>query len=760
MLTASPGEEQRSTADAEIQSLHPGRRARSAEPSRGESSLRELGWTALEHRWILLSVAAAVVATAAAYLLLAASVYRSSVLIHLDSRTRPVQAFGDLAELFHAEAPTEGEMHIMKSRPLVDAVADQLGLDIEAFPRTVPLVGRALRRDDLGAPAPAPTRFGLDRFAWGLDRFAWGGERIGVKQLVVSAALLAEPLRVTALEEGRYRLAARDGTVLLEGQVGTPATGGDGERSVRLLVSELVARPGTEFVVRKLRRIDVVEKLQDALEIREQGRNTGLVMIRLAGHDPARIAAILDAVSAHYVRQSTERASAEASKTLAFLDAQLPRLKANLEKAESVLNGFQRRNGAVDLPAMTQRLLDRVADTERAIAENDLRAAELAHRYAPDHPNVPLLAQRTQQLRVQLANANAAIRSLPDLELEHARLSRQLRVATELYMLVLNRAEELRIVRSGWVGNVRVLENAVVPYRPVGPKKGGVLTIAALVGLAAGFGAAFARKQLDDRTSDPDEIEAATGLSVVAAIPSSRAQRRLARRRRRGRLAVVSAGEAADVAVEELRSLRTSVQLMVDGARNNVIAVTGLAPRGGKSFVTVNLAHLLAAANQRVLLVDGDLRRGVLHRYFGMEAQPGLAEAVTGAAELDAVLKHTDTLHLDLLPAGRPPSNPAELLVGTRFQQILDEVGRRYQAVIVDTPPILSVTDSALVGRHAGVTLLVLRAGEHSLGEISFALRRLAQNGVTVRAAILNCIHPHHGRYGRGPYRRSYHARS
>jgi tyrosine-protein kinase Etk/Wzc len=607
-------------------------------------------------------------------------------------------------------------------------------------------VGEAFVRRYAGA-TPSPARFGL-------SRFAWGGERIRVKRLTVSDALLGQRLALVALEGGRYRLEASDGSVLVGGAVGTPATGTDGERTVELLVTELTARPGTEFTIAKLRRMDVIEGLQDSLQVSEQGKHTGLVEVALAGRNPARIAAILDAVSANYLRQSLERTSAEAAKTLQILEAQLPVLKSNLGKAERALNGFRQRKGTVNLSLEAEAMLARIGEIDRSIAENEVRSAEL-HRFTVQHPDISTLAEKTERLRSQRAAMEARMRALPDLELESTRLSRQVRVATELYTLVLNRTEELRIVKSGWIGNARVLEQAVEPYRPVSPKRGIVLTLAMLLGLAGGIAAGLVRNALDDSVRDPDEIEARTGLPVFATIPRSRAQRRLARRGRRGRLDALSVVEPGDAAVEDLRGLRTGVQFALLRATNNVVAVSSPAPRAGKSFVSVNLAHLLAASDGRVLIVDGDLRRGMLHRYFGLEANPGLSDVLSGQAALEAAVHGTDSPNLDLLPAGQRVTNPAELLAGAPFQQLLDELGRRYKIVIIDTPPILAVTDSALVGRHAGVNLLVLRAGEHSSHEIALAVKRLVQNGVTVRGAILNEVRPSHGRYGRsGRYRR------
>jgi tyrosine-protein kinase Etk/Wzc len=739
----------RSTAGAEVEAPNPVRRrapgARTTHASH-EPTVADLAWTLAERRWTVVAVAGAVLAFAAAYLLVASPTYESSVLIQVEGRARPVAGFQDLAPLFGGETPAEGEMRIMKSRAVLDAVIEQLGLDVEARARTLPIIGGAFVRRYQGT-APAPARFGL-------SRFAWGGERIGVKQLTVSDALLGEPLVVTVLEGGRYQTAASDGTVLVEGEVGKPATGTDGDRSVEMLLTELTARPGTEVTLRKLRRIDVIEQLQESLRISEQGRRTGLVEVTLVGQDPARIAVILDAVSANYLRQSVERTSAEAAKTLQILEAQLPVLKSTLDKAEIALNRFRQKNGTVNLSLEAEAMLARIGEIDRSIAENEVRSAEL-HRFTVQHPDISTLAEKTDRLRSQRAAMEARMRALPDMELESTRLSRQVRVAAELYTLVLNRTEELRIVKSGWIGNARVLEQAVEPYRPVSPKRGIVLTLAMLLGVAGGIAAALVRNALDEGVRDPDEIEARTGLPVFATIPRSRAQRRLARRGRRGRLDALSVVEPGDPAVEDLRGLRTGVQFALLRATNNIVAVGSPAPRAGKSFVSVNLAHLLATSDGRVLIVDGDLRRGILHRYFGLEAKPGLSDVLSGQAALESAVHGTDSPNLDLLPGGQRVTNPAELLAGAPFQQLLAELGRRYKIVIIDTPPILSVTDSALVGRHAGVNLLVLRAGEHSSHEIALAVKRLVQNGVTVRGAILNEVRPSHGRYGRsGRYRR------
>jgi tyrosine-protein kinase Etk/Wzc len=711
-------------------------------------TIGDIARTLVDGRWTVIALTAAALALAGLYLVVTTPTYDSSILIQVEGQSRPVSAFQDLAALFQEATPTEGEMRILRSRTLLGAVVADLDLDIETRPRTFSFLGEAIARRHRGSePAPAP---------FGLRRYAWGGERLRVERVTVSDALLNEKLTLTALEGGRYRIAAADGAALAEGVVAKEAKGAAGDRTVELLVSELVARPGTEFTVVRRRSIDVIEGLQRGLRIAEQGRTTGLVEIALSGSDASRIAAILDAVAATYLRQSVERTSAEAAKTLRVLEGQLPVLKANLEKSERALNAFHRKNGTVNLSAEGQAMLQRLVEIERAIGENDVAHAELARRFTAGHPEVPVIGEKIRRLEEQRTVVEKRLRALPDLELEETRLSRQMRVATELYLLVLNRAEELRIVKSGWIGNVRVLERAAVPSHPASPMRGLVLTLGLLLGLGSGVAAVLLRDSMGRGVKDPDEIESEVGLAVLATIPRSAAQRKLARRARRGTVLPLAIAEPLDTAVEDLRGLRTSVQYALRQSRNNVVGVTGLAPCAGKSFVSVNLAHLLAAADRRVLLVDGDLRRGGLHRQFGVEGEPGLADLLGGKAELDAAVRSSGTRGLDVLPAGTLVPNPAELLAGDRLQQVLTELGRRYEVVIVDTPPVLSVADSALVGRHAGVNLLVLRAGEHTTREISTALNRLVQGGVVVRGAVLNEVRPSLGR--RRAWYREYYA--
>jgi tyrosine-protein kinase Etk/Wzc len=337
---------------------------------------------------------------------------------------------------------------------------------------------------------------------------------------------------------------------------------------------------------------------------------------------------------------------------------------------------------------------------------------------------------------------------------------RDAKVANELYVLLLNKAQEMQVLKSGTIGNVRIVDTAILAEEPVSPKLGMTVGLSLFLGLALGIGVAFVRKALDQGVEDPEVIERETGLSVYATVPHSAAQGAYSldlRKKKKGTTPVLALAQPNDLAVEALRSLRTSLQFALADASNNVVAIGGPSPGIGKSFVSVNLAHVLADAGKRVLLVDADLRKGRLHYYFGGGKAPGLADVICGSVSAKDAVRKTGVEKLHFLAMGEPPPNPSELLSSGRFEDLVEWASREYDLVIIDTAPILAVTDAAIAGRTAGTNLLVLRAGQHPMREIALAVKRMAQNGVAPRALILNDVMPKAGGYAYSKYGYHYH---
>jgi tyrosine-protein kinase Etk/Wzc len=709
---------------------------------REESTLGEGLAVLAEGRWLIAGAAAVTLALGLLYGLLATPTYGTDVLVQVEEKKSDMGALDDLSALFSGSSPTEAEIEILRSRALVGSVVDELKLDVVAGPRYFPVVGRAAARGhDEEAPATA----------WlGLSRFAWGGERIAIQRLEVPHHLEGERLTLVAGGDGSFTLLGPEREHLLAGRVGQSAAAGERGR-VSAFVTDLVARPGTEFQVVKLARDEAIERLQRELVIGEVGKKTGIIRLSLEGFDRKLIAGTLDALARAYLRQNVERRSAEAEKTLEFLEKQLPVLKANLDAAESAMNAHRSRNGTVDITLETEGKLARAVEVEKLLSELEVERADLRQRFTDSHPILIAVKQKIAQLQGDRAAVEAKIKQLPKEELESARLMRDVKVANELYVLLLNRAQELRVVKSGTIGNVRIVDVALVPRRPVSPKKALTAVMALFLGVGLGVALALTRKALDHGVEDPDVIEHRFGVSVYAAVPHSPKVAEIEREHRRnktGAVPLLAVADPSDVAIESLRSLRTSLEFALVEAGGNVIAIGGPSPGVGKSFLSLNLASVLASMGKRVLLVDGDMRKGRLHRQFGVDRAPGLSELITGTAAVEDAVRTTVAKEVWLLPTGRIPSNPSELLASDRFRRVLGELSRRYDLVLIDTPPILAVTDATLIGRAAGMMLVVLRAGHHPLREISVAVKRLAQVGVRPHGFVLNDVMPRSGVLG------------
>ncbi len=481
----------------------------------GPPSLVDVLRTLAAARWLVAGVALAVLALSVAYLFVATPIYESSLVLQIEDRTQKLTGLEDLSDFMGAAAsPAETEIEIIRSRTLIGAVVDELGLDVQVTPRRAPLVGAALARRWRGA-GPAPARLGL-------ARYGWGGERIEVQDLEVGDELRGVPLVLTALEGGRYRIGtAEEAADPRGGRRGPRLRAGRrraGSRSSSASSSRARARSSS---CRSTIAPSLVSAIRSALRVQETGKKTDILVATFEGVEPQRVADILNAIGRVYMRRNVERKSAEAAQMLAFLESQLPELKAGVDAAESAMNAFQRNKRPVDVSQESQAMLERAVRVEGSLRELQFQLADLRQRFTENHPAVVAIQQKIARTQEQKAELDKQIRSLPEDELDSVRLTRDVKVASELYVLVLNKAQELKVARSGVVGNVAVLDPAEVPKGPSRPQRQMVLSLALLLGLGLGVAVAMVRKAFDEGAIDPEDIEARTGLPVFVMIPHS-----------------------------------------------------------------------------------------------------------------------------------------------------------------------------------------------------------------------------------------------
>jgi tyrosine-protein kinase Etk/Wzc len=700
-----------------------------------EIDLRELLGTLLDHKWMIGIVTGVFCALGVGYALFATPVYRAGAMIQVEQKVPNLPGLSAISQTLGAsssEATTE--IALMTSRSVVGRAVHDLNLQVDASAYRLPVLGGWIARHYVPA-TPGEVASPL----LGLGRYDWGGSSLDIFQMKVPDALEEEQMTLVTGEQGAYTLLYK-GDVLLRGKVGEIAAG----HGLTMQVRALDANVGTRFAVTHHRALAVINQLQNDVQAVEQGKDSGIILLTYENSDPKLAAQLLDHVSQAYVRQNVDRNSAEAATSLKFVREQLPRIRKDLDDAQSTLNAFQTRARSVDISLQTKGLLDQAVAIESSIQQLRMQQADMERRFTVEHPAYKALLAQISQLQAQKSDIDKQVGDLPDTQQELLRLTRDVEVTNATYTSLLNQAQQLDIARAGTVGNVRIIDEAEVDTsKQARPKKALVVIGSTFLGGVLAIGLVLLRKMFRPGVEDPAIIEK-LGLAVYASIPSSDAEKKRSRSERgsgRPNQRLLALDSPADVAIEALRSLRTSLHFARMEAKNNVLMISGVSPGMGKTFISSNLAAVIARAGQRVLLIDGDMRRGGVHAVLGGSPERGLSEVISGQLGLAGVIRTVSNLdNLHFVSRGRVPPNPSELLMSSRLGELLVTVRQKYDLVIIDTPPILAVTDAAILGRHAGTTLMVVRFGMNHAREIELAMRRFEQNGVQVKGAIFNAV--------------------
>lgn len=713
-----------------------------AAPADDEIDLRDLLAAISGGRWILAGVTVAFLLCGALYAWTATRVYDADALVQVEKEESGfTAALGEMAEFMGSPSAVTAEVELLKSRMIVGSVVDSLQLVTAAKPNYFPVIGRPMAR----GYEPEPDGGEVAGAFLGLRGFAWGGEFIRVSTFEVPQKLIGKPFELEAGDEG-YVLRF-NGEQVLAGAVGARAEGTmPNGRKLSIFVQDLVAAPGTTFTVVRDDRTAAIERIQESLRVSERGKDSGILQVSFSSSDPVLAREVVNRLMIAYQRQNIERKSAEAAQTLAFLEAQLPDIREKLEGAEASFNSYRLREGSADLTKETELILQQSVELETVRLELEQKRAEALQRFTPNHPTIVAIDRQLQSVRNEQQAITNRVKGLPETQQEILRLARDVEVNTTLYTNLLNNYQELQVVKAGTIGNVRIVDYAVDPREPSKPKVPLILALSGVLGLFAGVAVIFVRRALRPAVGDPGEVERALGIATYATIPFTPVQRRLLKRGKSGEGQLLAFVDPQNTAVEALRSLRTSLHFAMLDSSNNVLMLTGPGPGLGKSFVSVNLGAVLAASGKRVVVVDGDLRRGHLNTYVNCQRSPGLSDYCAGQADIKDVLRRTVVDGLWVVPTGLIPPNPAELLLTDRFVELVKALSQNFDYVVIDTPPILAVTDAAIVGKVAGSTLLVLKAGEHSLQMIQETASRLQNSGVKVSGTIFNQV----GRPGTG----------
>ncbi|MCO7208287.1 polysaccharide biosynthesis tyrosine autokinase [Pseudoalteromonas sp. CnMc7-37] len=709
---------------------------KSQESQSQEIDLLALLGALLDRKWFIVIVTAVFAITGVAVAVLSTPIYKATALVQVEESSPSVPGLDDMAGMFESSSEAVTEIELLKSRSVIGEAVDTLKLDIIAEPKLFPIIGGKVYRS-----FAAESKGDIAEPFLGLSSYAWGGESINVFRFNVPKAFEGEEFELVIGDNNSYELFNPDGDSVLKGVVGKEQSSGYYELTVR----DLNARPGTEFVLIKKNRYRTIADLQEEIAATEKGKDSGIIAMAFEHKNATHAEKVLDKVADIYVRRNVERNSAEAQKSLEFLEVQLPEVKKQLEYAEERFNDYQKQRNSVNISLETQGVLEQIVELDTTLQELELKRLELSRKFKREHPAYQGVLKQIEAVETEKEQLTSKVGNLPETQQELLRLTRDVEVGNEIYMLLLSKTQELDIVRAGTVGNVRVVDAAAVDTtEPVKPKKALIAVVATLLGGFIAVAVVLIQKAMHRGVEDPTEIES-IGLPVYASVPYSDFQDKLtgfnrARKVKDKPKSILAVDNPADLSVEALRSLRTSLHFAMMEAKNNIIAISGPSPGVGKSFISVNLATVLAQSGKKVLIIDADMRKGYLQTQFGMKWDDGLSDLLSGRLNLEQVTKKSQVEGLDVITRGQIPPNPSELLMHSNFSKMVAEVSGKYDIVIVDTPPILAVTDPAIVSAHAGSTLLVTRFGQNHLREIELTRNRFEQNGIDVKGVVFNGV--------------------
>lgn len=672
----------------------------------------------IDHRKLIISITALFTLLALTYALFATPIYQADALIQVEQKQANA-ILSNLSQMLPNSQPESApEISLLQSRMIIGKTVDDLNLQARVRQNYFPIFGKGFSRITGEKPGS-----------------------IEVSRLFIPNVGDDTPeIIVKIINENSFEVNIGDDTV--QGKRGEIVD----INGATLKIDKIEAKPGTEFTIDYVSRLKAITDLQENLTIVDQGKDTGILSISLTGDNKELISKIIDNISDNYLAQNIARQAAQDAKSLDFLNLQLPKVRSDLDIAENKLNQYRSQNDSVDLSLEAKSVLDQIVNVDNQLNELTFRESEISQLYTKEHPTYKALLEKRKTLQDEKMKLNKRVSSMPETQQEILRLSRDVESGRAVYMMLLNRQQELNIAKSSAIGNVRIIDEAVTQPKPVKPKKVLVVILGFLLGCIVSVGMVLLKVFLRRGIESPEQLEE-LGINVYASIPVSESFAKnitrdspLKKTKSQETYTFLAVENPADLAIEAIRGLRTSLHFAMMEARNNVLMISGASPNAGKTFISTNLAAIIAQTDKKVLLIDTDMRKGYTPKLFGKSNEQGLSDVLSGKIAIETAVQKELNIGFDFISRGMVPPNPAELLMHKNFGQLISWASSNYDIVILDTPPILAVTDAAIIGNYAGTTLLVARFEVDTAKEIEVSIKRFEHGGVIVKGCILNGV--------------------
>lgn len=673
----------------------------------------------IDHRKLIISVTALFTLLSLLYAIFSTPIYQADALLQVEQKQGNA-ILSSLSQMLPDSQPQSApEIALLQSRMILGKTVDDLNLQTKVEERHIPLVGKGWAR--------------------------LIGEKKG--NLAISRLYLPNsdgitPAHLELIVKDRKHYTVSYDNTKFDGEVGVLLNNG----GISLRIDEIDATPDSKFNIYYINRLKAIKDLQEEFSVTDQGKDTGMLVLSLTGDDPKALEKVLNTISNNYLAQNIARQAAQDAKSLDFLNAQLPKVRSELDIAEDKLNQYRRQKDSVDLSLEAKSVLEQIVNVDNQLNELTFRESEISQLYTKEHPTYKALIEKRQTLKEEKDRLNQKVTAMPKTQQEILRLSRDVDSGQAVYMQLLNRQQELSIAKSSAIGNVRIIDNAISQPKPIKPNKIFVILIGVVLGVVISIGIVLLRVLMRRGIESPEQLEE-IGINVYASIPVAETyakeiaqNKNWSEKKSKDIQSFLAIDNPADIAIEAIRGLRTSLHFAMMEARNNILMISGASPNAGKTFISTNLAAIITQTGKKVLFIDTDMRKGYTHKLFNINNENGLSDILSGKIPIEKAIKKVNMGEFDYISRGIVPPNPAELLMHQRFDNLIKWAGENYDLVILDTPPILAVTDAAIIGNYVGTTLLVARFEENTVKEIEVSYKRFEQSGVLVKGCILNGV--------------------
>ena len=677
--------------------------------------------------------------------------FRSDALIQIDEKSSGLPALGenisDLLGSENSKAQTEAEL--IRSRMILEPVVNQLHLRIQLADLDVSAIDKIIN-DRTHTQINAPEGVSL--------KTAEG--QVQVSEFNVSQAYLNQPFTINRVGTG---FVLTNGFDDFKGQLNQPQkfSGVDGQ--IHITVNDL-PKDGHAIRITKQSLQTTTDDINKSLSVVEKGKQTGIIELSMTGVNQQQTSMILKDIILSYIGQNQSRGSEETTKTIKFMETQIPILKKKLEDAEGVFNEFRKKYGTIDVATEAELLLKENSNIDVQLNELKLKKADLTTYYTEEHPLVIQIGEQLKVLNDRKQAIDDTIAGLPELQREFLKLSQDTEINREIYLTLLKNYQQLQIAKAGQLGFARIVDLPISTYKSIAPKKLLIITLAALLGAMLGAMLVLIKNMLRNVVKDPERLEAKTGVPVVATVPRSPLLTRL-RQNKKAPNRLLAYVDNNSLSYEAIKSLRTNLMFGMPaqgraGQRAKVILITGESPGVGKSFISSNLTEVFAQLDKKVLIIDADMRLGELHKMFSMSQDNGLGDYLSqdkthlskdnaqvsqvvdsqALSNLASFIHATGIDNIDFMPRGQHPRNPASLLANGSFEHLMTELNLHYDYIIIDSPPVLAASDAMILSQYADKVLMVARYDKSIEGQVVYAVNQMNKANIKVDGIILNDV--------------------